>query len=213
MLNEKSSFDEVAKTLEGHVDFKGEPFTAGSKVQSVNEAVFRIRMALCSRWITVKEAVPLIAMFPQTHPETACRLQAAIYVFSRIIDIEHFGQIQEMLTPEDRQELVNRLGIMNIFHPFAIDRRFDLDLGKRDEREIATILVNLAQHEPGENWKDETFGYECLQEKTRSKLFTQPYYSLLFALLDGTAILIFLGGAFHYTGQKMKEPTLLPEGA
>jgi hypothetical protein len=156
----ESDFHEVERHLDGFVDFKGKSFTAWTKLWAIEEALFLIRIAFCSKWVTVAEVLPLIVMFPQKHPDSKCRLEAAVSVFSRIIDLENFGEIQNELTLEDKQELGKRLGMLNVFMPFSIDRKFDLNLAIHEERMIATVLVHLAQEEPGENWQDETFGWD-----------------------------------------------------
>ncbi len=48
-------------------------------------------------------------------------------------------------------ELGHRLGWLNIFNPMHCDGFYRLDLGKRDQRMVAQMLVVLSIEEPGEN--------------------------------------------------------------
>ena len=48
-------------------------------------------------------------------------------------------------------ELGHRLGWLNIFNPMHCDGFYRLDLGKRDQRMVAEMLVVLSAEEPGEN--------------------------------------------------------------
>jgi hypothetical protein len=48
-------------------------------------------------------------------------------------------------------ELGHRLGWLNIFNPMHCDGFYRLDLGKRDQRIVAQMLVVLSMEEPGEN--------------------------------------------------------------
>ncbi len=48
-------------------------------------------------------------------------------------------------------ELGHRLGWLNIFNPMHCDGFYRLDLGKRDQRIVAQMLVVLSAEEPGEN--------------------------------------------------------------
>ncbi len=48
-------------------------------------------------------------------------------------------------------ELGHRLGWLNIFNPMHCDGFYRLDLGKRDQRIVAQMLVILSLEEPGEN--------------------------------------------------------------
>ena len=48
-------------------------------------------------------------------------------------------------------ELGHRLGRLNIFNPMHCDGFYRLDLGKRDQRMVAQMLVVLSLEEPGEN--------------------------------------------------------------
>jgi hypothetical protein len=48
-------------------------------------------------------------------------------------------------------ELGHRLGWLNIFNPMHCDGFYRLDLGKRDQRIVAQMLVTLSCEEPGEN--------------------------------------------------------------
>ena len=83
------------------------------------------------------------------------RVQLILSVFSHIIDIENLGLVFDtLLSPDERYELMHRLGPLNIFDPMNPDREYRLDLRRWDHREMCKILVHLSITEPGENWVD-----------------------------------------------------------
>ena len=45
-------------------------------------------------------------------------------------------------------------GWLNIFNPMHCDGFYRLDLGKRDQRIVAEMLVVLSMEEPGENVRE-----------------------------------------------------------
>lgn len=87
--------------------------------------------------------------FPlSTDPEHSAREQAVIYLFSRVIDLENFSVVLQLI-PEDRRHLLYRkLGWFNVLNPIAIDQHFDLDLSFPDEKRFAELLTALAIVEP-----------------------------------------------------------------
>ena len=86
-------------------------------------------------------------------------------VFSRIVDLENFGNFlrKESTSVFMRQELMHRLGILNIFCALSPDGSFDLDLAAWDHREAAKILIRLAAVEPGPNLSEVSYVKSMLQ--------------------------------------------------
>jgi hypothetical protein len=150
----------------GFVDISGSSYTAESDKFHIEDALLWIQIAICSKWLTVTEALVLVNTFPKEHPELKCRLEVAVYVFSRIIDLEHFERIQDQLTAEDNSELIERVGHMNLFNPLSVDRHHKLKLTIPEQRKVATALVHMGQSEPGENWLNETFGWDTMGESS-----------------------------------------------
>ena len=49
------------------------------------------------------------------------------------------------------------LGVLALFNPLCPDGFYTLDLAQNDCWNVARILTDLADVEPGENWFDETY--------------------------------------------------------
>ena len=102
-------------------------------------------------YLTVAQLGRLIDYFP----DEICflRVQVIISVFSHIIDIENIYElIDNQLTYDENNELLHRVGILNLLDPMKPDRLYRLDLRRNDHREWTKILVVLAVTEPGDTW-------------------------------------------------------------
>ena len=96
----------------------------------------------------------LVQRFP---PEQTVRVELCVAVFGRIVDVRNFSNVVDALTEAEQLELYHRLGYLNVLNSADVDRRYEMNLKVPDERKMASILVNLAIAEPGENWVDESF--------------------------------------------------------
>ena len=57
----------------------------------------------------------------------------------------------------DYEEVIKRIGWLNIFNPNDPDLIFDIDHSRYDHYQLVLMLIELADVEPGENFIDETF--------------------------------------------------------
>ena len=114
--------------------------------------VLKIEVSLCFKYITVQQAKDLMFLFPE-EDEIRCLLLTTI--FARILDLENFYRLVELLEPEGQMELYARLGHLNVLSPLAAERWYEFDLSKLDEREMCRILAKLAKKEKEENWQGE----------------------------------------------------------
>ena len=78
-----------------------------------------------------------------------------ISVFTRIIDLDHIHTIlDDIFTSDERDEVLHRLGMLNVYDPCHMDRHYKLDLRRWEHREWSKVLIALALAEPGDNWED-----------------------------------------------------------
>ena len=77
-------------------------------------------------YLSVDQVAEIILLFPEAG---YLRVQLITTVFSHIIDIENFSLLYDViLTPDERLEVIFRLGMLNVFDPMNPDREFKLDL-------------------------------------------------------------------------------------
>ncbi|KAG5175366.1 hypothetical protein JKP88DRAFT_351489 [Tribonema minus] len=105
-------------------------------------------------FFTAQQVAAIVSAFP---PVDGLRPLVATALFDRLLDVGTVDQVLDVLSAEDEEELIWRLGPLNVYSPLRPDRAFDLDLAARDEREVCRILVRLAVTEPGVNWVNETY--------------------------------------------------------
>lgn len=112
--------------------------------------MLELQIQMPSIFLTCKQAVQLMDFFPE---DGYLRIQVLMTVFSRIIDAENICEIYDNhCSPDERAEMMHRLGILCVMDPMKPDREYKLDLRRSDMREWCKILINLALNEPGDNW-------------------------------------------------------------
>ncbi|GAB9470214.1 hypothetical protein Gpo141_00007465 [Globisporangium polare] len=135
----------VRKGKQGGITRVPGVFRVKGTLDGVQQKLSQLEMLVSDRWLNSDQAAELIAAFPNA---INARARAACIIFGRLVDVENFVQIYDVLVPEDQQECVRRLGWLNIFDPMQPDRQFPpLDLSVRDERELVQILAQLALNE------------------------------------------------------------------
>ena len=114
--------------------------------------IMKVEVSLCFKHITVQQAMDLIHLFPE---DDEIRVLFLTTIFGRILDLENFYRLVELLEPEGQMEAYWRLGHLNALSPLAAERWYEFDLSNLDEREMCRVLAKLAVKEPGENWRGE----------------------------------------------------------
>lgn len=126
-------------------------------VWTARRVVSELQAILGARYITAKQAVKLLSQWPKVY--AAWRVEVVIIVFGRITDLYNFHRITSILTDTEVASAYYRLGFLNVWSPLSPDDYYELDLSILEQRKIATMLVQLALDEPGENWQDVSFGW------------------------------------------------------
>ena len=116
--------------------------------------LLQLRVAVVSLWLSVEQALYIVRKFPS---EDMLRVQAAVILFGRVVDLENFMNIAAILTHAEELELYHRLGYLNTINPLDPDRYYHLDLRSWEQREMCKVLCCLAVEEPGENWQSEEY--------------------------------------------------------
>ena len=109
--------------------------------------------AACQHYFTVDQVCRFLS---QLVPGTDMA-DAAIALFSRVIDLENFDNLVKLnvIPPKTRQEIINRLGWLNIGNPLKPEGSFDLNLQYWDNRCMLRFLMNIGSNEPGVHIMDQ----------------------------------------------------------
>ncbi|KAG7377763.1 NLR, CARD domain-containing protein 3 [Phytophthora pseudosyringae] len=126
-------------------------------VCTARRLVFNIQWCLSTRWITVRQAIQLLSVWPVAFAASRCDLVCTI--FDRVTDLHNFSGVLSALTDDEAAQALYRLGMLNVLTLLSPDNYYELALARYEERELAKALVRLAIDEPGENWQNETFGW------------------------------------------------------
>jgi Domain of unknown function (DUF4476) len=109
-------------------------------------------------YLNCKQLGEILLLFPEDID--FMRVMVLQSLFNRIVDLENIYRIfDEILTRNERDEALHRMGILAIYDPMNVDREFRLDLRRWEHREWCKILIQLAIAEPGENWVDVSYSW------------------------------------------------------
>lgn len=86
--------------------------------------------------------------FPLIEYDVYPRETVIVSLFSRVIDLETFHLLLDLLPQDRRSVVMSRLGWFNVVNPLQIDQFFDLNLAIPEERRMAEVLTTLAVAEP-----------------------------------------------------------------
>jgi len=129
----------------------------------LNITLDRVREAASSLQTHVMTA-DQVGQIMMSIPESCQRARADVLVmmYGKIKDIENLYDICDPpeLNEEMCEEVINRLGWLNVFNPLKPDHQFNLNMKWRDHRVLAEILVELAVVEPGENLQDQRYRWK-----------------------------------------------------
>ena len=118
---------------------------------------------LLSTWLLVKHVIVLLQLYADgTVLKTSFgtyRIELLIKLFPRILDVYNIEIIYTVLNPEEVVMLIARIGYLNLINPLKIDGYFSLSLSVWEERQVAKMLIYLADEEPGRNWADASFSH------------------------------------------------------
>ena len=117
-----------------------------------------LRLELAEQYISCAQLQELFARQLNFGNITERWVELTVACFNRIWDLENLMATIGAVHDDIRVALAHRLGWLVLFSPMAPDGRYEkLDLGIRDQRRFAEIMVRMADVEPGENWDDEGF--------------------------------------------------------
>lgn len=105
-----------------------------------------IREAATEMYFTVDMLRSVLSMLT----DAEARVETAVIMFSRMLDgTALLGALQAELTAEELQACFERIGYLNLFTPLEPDGEYRLDLASFEERQVASILIELSTIEVG----------------------------------------------------------------
>jgi len=166
----QKSFDEYYLMLqkakeEGKLEF---PRTDGEE-----DLMIVLRWTCDQLYFRASDVAKIMCLMPVGHK---VRLDIMVCLWSRLLDEENLKFIFDCIGFADRQELYRRIGYLNLFNPIRPDGYYKLDLKTREEYIVATILIQLAKKEPGDN---------CVNERYDGEIFEAPQAWLTELPTDG----------------------------
>ncbi|RHY65142.1 hypothetical protein DYB34_000420 [Aphanomyces astaci] len=93
------------------------------------------------------------------------RVDCVVTMLNHVLDLgDLFTRVRASWAPSEVTSLVHRVGWLNIWNPAYAEMDYTLNLTVWEDHQVALILAQLGDIEPGENWVDETynnlFGWE-----------------------------------------------------
>jgi hypothetical protein len=112
--------------------------------------LLQLQLELPRIWISGIQAMEIVNMFP---PEGYMRVIVFISIFSRIVEFDDKIPmiVDRMFSLDERNEVLHRLGILNVYDPLYSDRMYKLDLRRWELREMCRAVLKLAVDQPGDN--------------------------------------------------------------
>ena len=109
--------------------------------------------AACQYYFTTEQVCRFIS---QLLPGTDMA-DAAVSLYSRITDLENFDHVVKLsvLPPKAKQEIIDRLGWLNIGNPLKPEGFYDLNLMHLDNRTMLRFLIKINGEEPGNHILDQ----------------------------------------------------------
>jgi hypothetical protein len=138
--------------------------TAISKLSSSASALMQLEEAMCDRHFTTLQVSFLLLCFMRKFSadtdlqDTLVELVVSIFPFiTNLVDI---GDVITLLQPAQQAELYYRIGWLNLWNPIRPDGYIELNLLRREERQIAKLAMHLLMCDGAVKWCDEEYSFK-----------------------------------------------------
>jgi hypothetical protein len=120
-----------------------------------------LEMILAGRYLTCAQLSLIVERLPggelRLHDLATYRVELIVSLFSRIKDLINFDFVLKDLESTEIAMLIFRLGWLNTWNPLKAEGDVCLNLARREERQMAKMLVCLNFLEHGSNWLHPSF--------------------------------------------------------
>ena len=116
---------------------------------TITQTVLELQLAAARYYLPVKKIVQLLlSQFSQETSSMQARV--VISIFSRILDLHNFDQIMRILPGKAQNEIILRLGWLNIFNPLKPAFNYTVSLKHWDGRILMSMLLTIGKAESSE---------------------------------------------------------------
>jgi len=108
--------------------------------------------AACQHYFTVQQVCKLIVNVAPDKDQS----DAAVAMFARTVDLENFDEVLKMreIKVKFKQDIVNRIGWLNVGNPMKPEGLYDIDMMEFDQRAMLKVLMTMGSSETGVHIKD-----------------------------------------------------------
>jgi hypothetical protein len=138
--------------------------TAISKLSSSASALMQLEEAVCDRHFTTLQVAFLLLCFMRKFSADAdvqdTLVELVVSVFPFITNLVDISDVITLLQPAQQAELYYRIGWLNLWNPIRPDGYTELNLMRREERQIAKLAMHLLMCDAAVKWCDEEYSFK-----------------------------------------------------
>jgi hypothetical protein len=139
-----------------------------SKLKGYGEAAIMLREVFTIFqvvWLSCAQLALIISFFrngklKKTGSFGTYRVELICMLFNRLVDVHNFEIITHLLDSQEVACVYCRVGLLHVFNPLKPEGWHCLNMGTREERTVAKMLMVLSVEEPGKNFIDASFRWK-----------------------------------------------------
>ncbi|CAM9587870.1 unnamed protein product, partial [Discosporangium mesarthrocarpum] len=130
----------------------------------------RLDELVSDRWFTVQQVKFLIGAmkvkFRGDETLDDVVVDFVVNVYPRVVDVYDYQTVLECIDERCQAFVFKRVGWLVLWNPCRPDGYVELSMDRREERQVAKMLIHLAVVEPGDNWYSESFRWSRQVRRT-----------------------------------------------
>ena len=131
-----------------------------AKVVEVLVEAFEHSFFMCRHLELMCDLFQVLGTTLSTHYFGTYRVELVVTLFGCLVDLHNFELVMRALTTFEAACVICRVGWLNIFNPMKPQGAYELDLTRREEREIYKYINVLGTNEIGDNFLEQLFRWE-----------------------------------------------------
>lgn len=129
--------------------------------------------AIAGRYITCSQLAAMVKVLLYGNMKKnnfgTFRVKLIVSFYSQVLDLVNIDVVLKYLTPHEIGMLTFRVGWLNIWNSLRADGYYYLNLARREEKQVARVLLVLSQAEQGENMIDKAYMEDGIKETMTQK--------------------------------------------